>query len=136
MERNVMERLLRGEPESLDYPFSIGGDGRATLTLGDDHVRDMLEQVLFTAPGERVMLPEFGCGLLTLTFEPNSELLAAATELLVRGSLQRWLGDVIDVATVTVSARDSTLAIVVEYSRLVDGRQVTEEIVAPAGAAG
>jgi hypothetical protein len=131
-----MERLLRPEPESLDYPFSIAGDGRATLTLGDDHVRDMLEQVLFTAPGERVMLPEFGCGLLTLTFEPNSEMLAAATELLVRSALQRWLGDVIDVATVQITADDSTLAIVVQYSRLVDGLQVTEQIMAPAGTAG
>jgi uncharacterized protein len=130
-----MDRLLRPEPQSLDYPFSVAGDGRATLTLGDDHVRDMIEQVLFTAPGERVMLPDFGCGLLTLTFEPNSELLAAATELLVRSSLQSWLGDVIDVATVEVSAEDSTLAIVVQYTRLVDGRQVTEEIVVP-GAAG
>ena len=73
-----------------------------------------------------------------LTFEPNSELLAAATELLVRGSLQRWLGDVIDVATVTVSARDATARrSTSDYSRLVDGRQVTEQIVAPgAGAAG
>jgi len=60
---------------------------------------------------------------------------AAATELLVRGSLQRWLGDVIDVKTVKVSAEDSTLAVVVQYARLVDGRQVTEQIVAP-GAAG
>jgi len=126
-----MERLLRPEPRSLDYPFALAGDGRAALTLGDDHVRDMIEQVLFTAPGERVMIPDFGCGLLTLVFEPNSELLVAATELLVRSSLQRWLGDAIDVTSVTVSAEDSTLAVVVQYSRLVDGRQVTEEIVAP-----
>jgi uncharacterized protein len=126
-----MDRLLRPEPQSLDYPFAVAGDGRAALTLGDDHVRDMIEQVLFTAPGERVMLPDFGCGLLTLTFEPNSQLLAAATQLLVRSSLQRWLGDVIDVASVTVSVEDSTLTVIVQYSRLVDGRQVTEEIVAP-----
>jgi phage baseplate assembly protein W len=126
-----MDRLLRPEPQSLDYPFSVAADGRAALTLGDDHVRDMIEQVLFTAPGERVMLPDFGCGLLTLVFAPNSELLAAATELRVRSSLQRWLGDVIDVSFVDVSADDATLTVVVQYSHLVDGRQVTEEIVAP-----
>jgi len=130
-----MERLLRPEPHSLDYPFSVAGDGRATLTLGDDHVRDMIEQVLFTAPGERAMLPEFGCGLLTLVFEPNSELLAAATELLVRSSLQRWLGDVIDVRSVSVSNDDSSLVVVIQYARLVDDRLVTEQITAP-GAAG
>jgi len=131
----VTERLRRPEPEWFDYPFAIAGDGRAALTLGDDHVRDMIEQVLFTAPGERVMIPDFGCGLLTLTFEPNSELLASATELLVRGSLQRWVGDVIDVKSVTVDAEHSALVVAVQYARLVDGRVVTEQIVAP-GAAG
>lgn len=130
-----MERLLRPMPVWLDYPFSVAGSGRTAVTLGDDHIRDLIEQVLFTAPGERVMLPDFGCGLLTLTFEPNSELLAAATELLVRSSLQRWLGDVIDVSSVTVSNEDSTLSIGVQYSRLVDSTQVTEVIVAPGVAA-
>jgi hypothetical protein len=91
----------------------------------------MIEQVLFTAPGERVMLPDFGCGLLTLVFEPNSELLAASTELLVRASLQRWLGDLIDVRTVNVLAIDSELLVRIEYVRLVDGRKVTEEIAVP-----
>lgn len=127
----MIDRLQLAEPRSLDYPFSVAGDGRAALTLGDDHVRDMIEQILFTAPGERVMLPDFGCGLLTLVFEPNSELLAATTELLVRTSLQRWLGDLIDVRTVTAAAVDSTLAVDVEYVRLVDGRRVTEQIVVP-----
>jgi phage baseplate assembly protein W len=119
----------------VDYPFRIDGRGRTATTTDDDHIRDLIEQVLFTAPGERVMLPDFGCGLLTLTFEPNSELLAAATELLVRSSLQRWLGDVIDVSSVTVANEDSTLSIGVEYSRLVDSTQVTEVIVAPGVAA-
>lgn len=126
---------LRPERHSLDHPFAIGGDGRAVVTLGDDHVRDMVEQVLFTAPGERVMLPEFGCGLLALVFEPNSELLAAATELLVRGSLQRWLGDVIDVSSVSVEAVDERLTIDVRYTRLVDGEETSVRIQAP-GAVG
>lgn len=130
-----MQRLLRPEPQWLDYPFSIAGNGRAAVTPGDDHVRDLIEQVLFTAPGERVMLPDFGCGLLTLTFEPNGELLAGATELLVRSSLQRWLGDLIDVSTVTVTADGPSLVIVVQYSRLADGTQMTEQIVAPGVAA-
>jgi phage baseplate assembly protein W len=118
----------------LDYPFGIDGNGAAALTLADDHVRDLIEQVLFTAPGERVMLPEFGCGLLKLVFEPNSELLAAATELLVRGSLQRWLEYVIDVSSVRVSADEERLVVDVEYVRLVDGREVAVRIVAPGSA--
>jgi phage baseplate assembly protein W len=118
-------------PEYLDYPFAIDGSGRAARTLEDDHVRDMIEQVLFTAPGERVMLPEFGCGLLKLTFEPNAALLAAATELLVRGSLQRWLNYVIDVSSVRVSAEEEQLVVDVEYVRLVDESAVSVQIVAP-----
>jgi phage baseplate assembly protein W len=121
-------------PTYLDYPFAINGAGRAAVTLDDDHVRDLIEQVLFTSPGERVMLPEFGCGLLKLVFEPNSEFLAAATELLVRGSLQRWLQYVIDVRSVTVSTNDSQLAVDVEYVRLVDGNAVSVKIVAPGSA--
>src|SRR6185437_9536373 len=99
-----------------------------------DHVRDMIEQVLFTAPGERVMLPEFGCGLLKMTFEPNADLLAAATELLVRGSLQRWLEYVIDVTSVKVTASDEELVIQVEYVRLLDGTAVSVQITAPGAA--
>jgi phage baseplate assembly protein W len=121
-------------PEYLDYPFAVDGSGRAAQTLEDDHVRDMIEQVLFTAPGERVMLPEFGCGLLKMTFEPNSDLLAAATELLVRGSLQRWLEYVIDVTSVKVTASDEELVIQVEYVRLVDGTAVSVQITAPRAA--
>ena len=127
----MSDRLLLAEPRSLDYPFSIAGDGRAALTLGDDHVRDMIEQVLFTAPGERVMLPDFGCGLLMLVFEPNSELWQHRPSCSCAASLQRWLGDVIDVRTVSVLNSDSTLAIDIEYVRLVDGQRVTEQIVVP-----
>jgi phage baseplate assembly protein W len=122
-------------PTYFDYPFSIDAAGRAAVTLDDDHVRDMIEQVLFTNPGERVMLPEFGCGLLKLVFEPNSVFLAAATELLVRGSLQRWLQYVIDVRSVRVNANDEQLVVDVEYVRLVDGNAVAVQIAAP-GAAG
>jgi phage baseplate assembly protein W len=122
-------------PEYLAYPFAVDGSGRAARTVDDEHVREMVEQVLFTAPGERVMLPEFGCGLLKLVFEPNSHLLAAATELLVRGSLQRWLGYVIDVSSVRVSAQEERLVVDVEYVRLVDESAMSIRIVAP-GTAG
>jgi Bacteriophage baseplate protein W len=122
-------------PEYLAYPFAIDGSGRAARAVDDEHVREMVEQVLFTAPGERVMLPEFGCGLLKLVFEPNSQLLAAATELLVRGALQRWLGYVIDVSSVRVSAQEERLVVDVEYLRLVDESAMSIRIVAP-GTAG
>ena len=65
-------------------------------------MRDLIEQVLFTAPGERVNRPEFGCGLKQLVFAPASDALAAATEQLVHGALIRWLDPVISVEKVAV----------------------------------
>jgi uncharacterized protein len=106
----------------LDYPLQLDGRGRVATTDSDDHVRDMIYQVLFTNPGERVNLPEFGCGLLQLVFEPNSEALATATQFLVHGSLQRWLADVIQVDRVEISYREERLTVEVAYTRLDTGR--------------
>ena len=64
----------------LDFPFRIDKRGRTTVTGENDHIRDMIEQVLFTNPGERVNRPDFGCGLKRLLFMPNSQPLAAATQ--------------------------------------------------------
>jgi uncharacterized protein len=99
----------------VDFPLRIDGRGRTATTDYDDHVRDLVEQVLFTAPGERVNRPEFGAGLLQLVFAPNSPELAAATHSLVQGSLQRWLSDVVDVEAVETEAEDSTLRVSVRY---------------------
>ena len=68
----------------LDFPYHFSGLGRTATTDRDDHIRDLIQQVLFTAPGERVMRPDFGAGLLQLVFEPNSSTLAATTQMLVR----------------------------------------------------
>lgn len=105
----------------VDYPLTIDGTGRLGRTGVDDHVRDMVEQVLLSSPGERVNRPDFGCGLLELVFEPGSELLVAATELRTRAALQRWLGDVVDVQTLNVRLVDNTLFVELEYIRLLDG---------------
>ncbi len=53
----------------LDFPYRISATGRSATTGDADHVRDLIEQVLFTAPGERVMRPDFGSGLLALVFD-------------------------------------------------------------------
>lgn len=100
---------------NIDYPYSIDYRGRTASTRTDDHIRDMIEQVLFTSPGERVNRPTFGCGLLQLVFAPNSPELASATQFLVQGSLQQWLGDVIEVKNVVVESQDSTIRVNVDY---------------------
>jgi uncharacterized protein len=100
----------------VDFPYSVDARGRTASTSEDEHVRDLIEQVLFTAPGERVNRPTFGSGLLQLVFAPNSDALAAATQLAVQAALQEWLADRIAVQDVTVEAVDSTLTATVVYA--------------------
>ena len=97
------------------------------MTDDDDHVRDLIAQVLFTSPGERVNRPEFGCGLKQLVFAPASDALAAATEQLVHGALIRWLDPVISVERVAVVVVESTLEITVVYARR-DTQERLEEV--------
>jgi len=115
----------------MDFPFRIDETGRTATTDVDDHVRDMIYQVLFTSPGERVDLPNFGCGLLQLVFAPNSDTLAAATQLLVQGSLQKWLGDVIQVERLLVTNNDSQLIVSLVYTRRDTGQQRQTEFAVP-----
>jgi len=99
----------------VDYPLRFDGRGRTAGTGQDDHIRDLIEQVLFTAPGERVNRPTFGSGLRKLVFEPTSEALGAATQLAVQGALQQWLGELILVESVQVESRDETVQVMVHY---------------------
>jgi uncharacterized protein len=108
-------------PDFFDFPFGFDATGHVAKTSPDGHVRDMIHQVLFTSPGERVNRPDFGCGLKQMNFLPNSDSLATATEFLVRGSLERWLGEVIRVEDVRVNARDERLEVEVVYRSRYDG---------------
>ena len=111
----------------VDYPFRFDGRGRTASTTQDDHIRDLIEQVLFTAPGERVNRPTFGSGLLKLVFEPNSAELGAATQMAVQGALQQWLGDLILVEAVQVDSQDATVQVTVQYVvRRTQQRQVAQ----------
>ncbi len=100
---------------NLHFPFQPDHRGRSTEADHETHLRDMIEQVLFTLPGERVNRPDFGCGLLQLVFAPNSDTLAAAIQMTVHSALQQWLGDRIVVEGVHVEHDDSTLAVDVQY---------------------
>jgi len=99
----------------IDYPFHIDGRGRTACTDQDDHIRDLIEQVLFTSPGERVNRPDFGSGIIQLVFAPNSTELATATQFQVQGALQQWLGDLIQVEAVQVENEDAALKVTVQY---------------------
>jgi hypothetical protein len=99
----------------IDYPFRIDGRGRTAGTDHEDHIHDLIEQVLFTAPGERVNRPDFGSGLMQLVFASISDELATATQFLVQGALQQWLGDLIQVEAVEVESEEATLEVTVQY---------------------
>lgn len=101
---------------NIDFPFHFDTRGHTADADTDKHIRDMIEQVLFTSPGERVNRPTFGSGLMRLVFAPNSDELAAATQFLVQGALQQWLGDLIQVDEVQVRSEDATLKVSIQYT--------------------
>lgn len=116
-----------------DFPYSLDGRGRTAVTDEDGHVRDLVEQVLFTSPGERVMRPDFGSGLLAMVFEPGGPEAAAAAQYLVQASLERELGDRITLQGVTVEAVDSALVVTVSYVVRRTQSQVVATFTAPGG---
>ena len=111
----------------IDYPFHFDGRGRTAQTGDEEHIRDLIEQVLFTSPGERVNRPTFGSGVMQLLFAPNSDALASATQLTVQGALQQWLGELILVESVDVENEDAILRVQVQYVvRRTQQRQVAQ----------
>ena len=112
----------------MNVAFPLAFDRRGRTAECDDaaHVRQMLEQLLFTNPGERVNRPEFGSGLAQLVFAPNSLELAAALQFTTRAAIQQWLGDVLDLQALDVSAEDATLRIAIRYALRRTGEVRTE----------
>ena len=115
---------------NLDYPYGFGNNGLTAQTDLSGHIRDMIEQILFTSPGERVNRPTFGTGTATLVFAPNSDTLAAAQQQIIQASLQQWFIRVlIRVLDVAVSNVDATLQITIRYAILQTQQQETQQFV-------
>jgi phage baseplate assembly protein W len=112
-------------------PLGFDGRGRTAAAPAVRHIEDLIESVLFTAPGERVMRPTFGSGLLQLVFAPNSDHLAATLQVLVAGALQQWLGDLIDVNDVRTNNDDATLEVSVDYTIRSTGETTTATFTQP-----
>jgi len=111
---------------NIDFPYHVDSRGRTAEASDAEHVRDLVEQVLFTAAGERVNRPDFGTGLSQLVFAPTSDELAATIQFLVRGALQQWLGDRIRVDAVVAESRDASLEIDVRYTILLTQTAASE----------
>jgi phage baseplate assembly protein W len=115
----------------LAFPFDFDTRGRTAAAAYDDHVRQMIEELVFTNPGERVNQPEFGSGLLQLVFAPNSPELAATVQFTLQAALQRWLGDVISVSDLTVTSSDASLTVEIDYVVLATGLASTATFTRP-----
>ena len=94
---------------SMAFPFRIDELGKPATQTGDANMRARIVQILLTSPGERVDLPDFGCGLRDLVFDPNNEVLAATMEFTIGKALQRWMPDDIFVNDVNIDAVDNQL---------------------------
>lgn len=112
---------------NIDFPFRFDARGRTAEASDEKHIRDMIEQLLFTSPGERVNRPDFGSGVLQLVFAPNSREVAAALKFTMQAALQRYLGDLIRVQTLDVTSVDSSLTIDVQYTIIASGQAATAQ---------
>jgi phage baseplate assembly protein W len=111
---------------NIDFPFAFDTRGRTAECDYAAHVRDMLEQLLFTNAGERVNRPELGSGITQLIFAPNSPELAAALQFTTRAAIQQYLGDVLELHGLDVRAEDSKLFIDIRYALIRTGEMRTE----------
>jgi len=103
---------------SIRYPFAID-DGLGNLAEERDyasHVEQLIKQVLFTSPGERVNRPDFGCGLRRMVFAPNSDVTASLMQVMVFQALDTWLGTLITVDDVAVRAIEEVLEVRIGYT--------------------
>jgi phage baseplate assembly protein W len=114
---------------NLAFPFRFDSTGRTAQAAIADHVRDMVELILFTSPGERVNRPTFGSGTSQLVFAPNSDVLAAAQQQAIQAGLVQWLPDLIRVQSVTVVADDAMLEVTVAYTLVFNQQQQSQQFI-------
>ncbi len=113
---------------NLAFPYAFDTTGRTAQAASlATHVRDMIELILFTSPGERVNRPTFGSGTAQLVFAPNSDVLAAAQQQAIQSGLQQWLSDLIRVQSVTVVANDAELLVTVVYTLVYNQQQQSQQ---------
>lgn len=109
----------------IDFPWRYDSRGRTAETTYEEHVRDMLELLIFTDPGERVNRPGFGCGLRQLLFAPNSPELAAALQFTMEAAVQRDMGTILALENLQVRNEDAVLRVEAEYLVLRTGARET-----------
>jgi uncharacterized protein len=114
---------------NIAFPYGFDATGHTAQADPAAHVADMIEQILFTSPGERVNRPTFGSGTAQLVFAPNSDVLASAQQQAIQAGLQQWLSDLIRVQSVAVTAEESALQVTVVYTVIQSQQQQTQQFV-------
>ena len=118
----------------IEFPYQLSPQGSTAVAASrDDHIAQMLEQLLFTRPGERVNRPDFGCGLYDMVFAPNSPEIAAALNVTITAAIGRWLGDVISLTALDVTAEESVLRVFIAYVVLATGTPAELTMSVPGG---
>jgi phage baseplate assembly protein W len=113
----------------IAFPYGVDPQGRTATADEDRHLRDLVEQVLFTSPGERVNRPGFGTPILQLVFEPSGDVVATALQATIQAALQQQLGRRIVVERVDVEREEAVLRITVAYSARATGERAAAQFV-------
>jgi uncharacterized protein len=113
----------------IAYPYKVDQRGRTASSDEERHLRDLIEQVLFTSPGERVNRPGFGTPILQLVFEPSTDVLATALQATVHAALQQQLGTRLFVERVDVDREEAVLRINIVYTSRGSSRRTAAEFV-------
>ena len=108
---------------TTDFPFRFAGDGMTARTGYEGHIRDLIEQLLFTRQGERLVRPALGCGLSDLLFGPLSDEVAAAARSTIQVAIQEFLAAQVELRALDVRAEGSALLIDIAYSLVRTGEE-------------
>lgn len=113
------------------FPFEVSASGRTSLAPELEHIRQQIEQVLLTTPGERVNRPEFGCELKRLVYVGVSDEIVTAAESMAQSALTQWLPDAIAVKSVTVEldTQAARARVSIDYAVLQTGQRDRSTVV-------
>ncbi len=114
---------------NIKFPYRFDSSGQTAKSTINEHIRELIDQLIFTMPGERVNRPTFGSNLHQLVFEPNSSELAITTQFTVQAALQQWLGEIIEVNEVRVENPDSSLIVTIVYTIRRNGDKITSQFI-------
>jgi phage baseplate assembly protein W len=123
--------MSAGDRIHFGFPYRVGADGATARSGGEEHIRDLIEMVLFTRRGERSNRPDFGAGVAELIFAENAPEMAAAAQHMVQAALQQWLAGVIEVRGVDTFSADNLLSVTVRYSALDEGVERSVNVTRP-----